>query len=64
MDYGWGYTERAAEVGVRLGQNGSQKQMQEESTSNLLPILQMGKPKLREGGTSVLSYTAHEEPRH
>ena len=64
VEGGWDYTERAEEVEVRLGRNGSQKQMQEESTSNPLPILQMGKPKLREGGTPVLSHTSHEEPRH
>lgn len=49
---------------MRLGGNGSQKQMQEEPTLNPLPILQMGTPKLREGRTSVLGHASHEEPQH
>ena len=43
-------TERAEEVGVRLGGGDFQKQMWEESTSYPLPILQMEKLTLGEGG--------------
>ena len=46
------YIER---VRVRVGGNGSQKQVQEEPTSNPLPVFQ----KLR-GGTSVPGHTSHE----
>lgn len=43
-------TERAEEVGVRLGGSDTQKWMWEELISNSFPILQMGKLRFREGG--------------
>lgn len=45
VEGGWDYTERAEEVEVRLGRNGSQKQMQEESTSNPSPHFTDGETK-------------------